>query len=447
MKRKNETETMEIDIDISVKDLEVTSEANIAYLQELQQTAAKANEIVQKARNQLSRNERRIVNYLISKIKPDDTTLLVYEFSIQEFCATAGINTSGYNYRETKKILNNLLRSVIWIPLPGGREINTRWIDRAIMDRGSGKVYVKLDELLGPVLIGLHKRGNYYTFELAESFAMSSNYSSILFELLQSHAFQGRCIYDIDDLKEQMAATNYKDFYDFRRRVLEPALREIEMYTDLDVTVRLHKAKGSRRIAKVEFLIKNKNVKGQLEAAKNRMEALKIEQADEQIALPNNDPMPAGGVINISAQQQEVIEVVTMTKAQRDDYFFQKFWIVYPKKEKREIAREIWKVLNVDEAMLEEILVGLERWKNSPQWIKNNGRYIQNAINFLSEHQWRRFPQLDPTIRGEISSKRRAEAMERRAQRSRMRNQTFRINSIDRETPEERKARFDRIIE
>ncbi|MBQ6495515.1 MAG: replication initiation protein, partial [Bacilli bacterium] len=41
--------------------------------------------------------------------------------------------------------------------------------------------------------------------------------------------------FDIDDLKNQIAAP-YERFPDFRRYVLEPATREINRYTDIEIS-------------------------------------------------------------------------------------------------------------------------------------------------------------------------------------------------------------------
>lgn len=56
-----------------------------------------------------------------------------------------------------------------------------------------------------------------------------------MFELLKSYAYQHSKEFDIDDLKELLMAENYVNFKDFRRRILEPAIAEINEYTELSV--------------------------------------------------------------------------------------------------------------------------------------------------------------------------------------------------------------------
>ena len=64
-------------------------------------TVVKSNEIIQKARYDLSVTELKLLAYIISKIKPTDTELQEYSFSVKDFCQVCGIDyTNGYNYHQ-----------------------------------------------------------------------------------------------------------------------------------------------------------------------------------------------------------------------------------------------------------------------------------------------------------------------------------------------------------
>ena len=82
---------------------------------------------------------------------------------------------------------------------------------------------------------------------------MRSAYSIRLYELLRSYAGLHSKTFDIDDLKAQLFAP-YTNFKDFRRKVLEVATKEINEYTDIEITWEPI-AKG-RKVVKVEFTIK-----------------------------------------------------------------------------------------------------------------------------------------------------------------------------------------------
>jgi len=81
--------------------------------------------------------------------------------------------------------------------------------------------------------------------------AMKSQYSIRLYELLKSYEYQRKRIFDIEELKLRLSAEHYKRFPDFKRKVLDRALEEINTLSDLDVTYTI--IKESRRFAKIEF--------------------------------------------------------------------------------------------------------------------------------------------------------------------------------------------------
>jgi hypothetical protein len=59
----------------------------------------KHNDLIQRSRYDLGTQEQKIILYLITKIKPEDSVLKLYEFNIQEFCEVCGIDMeSGQNY-------------------------------------------------------------------------------------------------------------------------------------------------------------------------------------------------------------------------------------------------------------------------------------------------------------------------------------------------------------
>ena len=77
----------------------------------------KSNALIQQTRYELSLQEQRILLYLISKIKPDDTEIKETEISIIDFCKVCGIdytkNKATYSY--VKSILKNLADKSNWI--------------------------------------------------------------------------------------------------------------------------------------------------------------------------------------------------------------------------------------------------------------------------------------------------------------------------------------------
>jgi len=215
----------------------------------------KSNDLIQKSRFQLSLQEQKIILYLISKIKPEDMALKEHTFEIRDFCKVCGLETnSGANYKHIKNTLKDLRDRSIWITLENGAETTLAWIDKVTMNKQSGAVIIKIDEMMKPYLLQLQERFTQY--ELLYTLAMRSQYSIRLYELLKSYEYQHRKIFDIEELKRILSAENYKRYPDFKRYVLDIAMREMNDLSDLAVTYDI--IKEGRRYAKIEFSMRIK---------------------------------------------------------------------------------------------------------------------------------------------------------------------------------------------
>lgn len=268
---------------MEVKEIKITKKEDTRALTVAKEyRVIKANELIQRTRYTLSTQEQHIIAYLVSKIKPEDDEFHLYEFKIKDFCQACNIDeTNGKNYISLKASLKKLADKSIWITLPDGRETLLRWIERPIIDKRSGTVQIKLDELMKPYLLQLKDRFTQY--ELYYNLVMKSKYSIRLYELLKSYSNLSQWTFDIDDLKKKLDAENYKRYPDFKRYVLDIALKEINNISDLAVTMEV--IKESHRYAKIKFLMHTKN-------CKNRQETDQaIENKDKLSVLASTKPV------------------------------------------------------------------------------------------------------------------------------------------------------------
>lgn len=223
----------------------------------------KANEIIQKARYDLNLTELKTLAYILSMVKPTDKPQTIYAFSIKDYCKTCGINdTSGNNYEMVKKNLKKLRDTSFFLMQEDGTETTIGWLAKAWINPGSGKVKVRFDEDLEQYIIGLVN--NYTQYELLCTLPMRSQYSYRMYELLKSYAFTQTHTFQIDELKKLVNAAKYINFKDFRKKVLEISIKEINLYTDIDVSYEpIYKG---RKVVKVKFLIRTKNHLGRFES-------------------------------------------------------------------------------------------------------------------------------------------------------------------------------------
>lgn len=103
------------------------------------------------------------------------------------------------------------------------------------------------------------EQGAFYTrYGLRYVLPMRGQYSTRLYEILKSYQKNNReWFFDLEELKRVLDAQSYDRWPDFRRRVLEPAVEEINNFTDLNVA--FDTEKEGRKIARVTFFMAGKN--------------------------------------------------------------------------------------------------------------------------------------------------------------------------------------------
>ena len=67
---------------------------------------------------------------------------------------------------------------------------------------------------------------------------------------------------------------------------------------------------------------------------------------------------------------------------------FPRFWEQYPVKKSKENALKAWLKINPSPGLQALILSALEIQKVSPDWQKENGKYIPHPATWLNGHRW-----------------------------------------------------------
>lgn len=214
----------------------------------------KDNLLIQKTKFNLTATEQKLICYVISLIKPTDKVLDKYTISINDFAQLCGINPKNV-YKEFRKMIDDLDEKTAWLTM-GDKTFKFRWFSEAEYVEKQGKVRLMLNSNMKQYLIDLSH--SFTQYELYNILALKSKYSIRLYELFKSYSYQHTKDFDIDELKEILGAENYKVNQDFKRRVLDKAIEEINTYSDLNVEY-VAKAEGKQhRISKIIFIITRK---------------------------------------------------------------------------------------------------------------------------------------------------------------------------------------------
>lgn len=132
-----------------------------------------------------------------------------------------------------------------------------RLINKPRYSEDNKNLVVDIDSDLIPYIIDLKREFTRYQIE--NILKLKSNYSIRIYELLKQYEKIGVRDINIKELREYLgiAECEYKRFYDFEKRTLKVAKKEINNYTDIDIDY--IKIKKGRRILSISFTVKSKN--------------------------------------------------------------------------------------------------------------------------------------------------------------------------------------------
>lgn len=222
----------------------------------------KSNIAIRKARYSLSLQQQKVLCYLISELKETDTHETEKVFDIQAFYDFMEVGNKDYD--KVRIALKALSDKSWWIKADNGEDVLVRFLNTVRSDKRSAKVRIKFHEDMLPYL--QHLRTEYTQYKLWYTITMRSEYSLRLYELLKSVANRETWYFDIAELKKIFMCENYTRFNNFKQRVIDPAIIEINEKTDITVTYELFK--DGRSYVGIEFYIAEKTTEERLTADK-----------------------------------------------------------------------------------------------------------------------------------------------------------------------------------
>lgn len=235
------------------------------------------SDILINARYTLSVSEQRLILYAISLIQKGDTAETYYTIDLSDFCKVCGI--TGDSYTISKRLLQGL-HDKSWYAKLGDDEEETlvAWLSKVKFSKGK-TIKLRFDEDMFPYLKDLLERyqetGQSYTSYVLQSvLPMKCKYSIRLYEILKAKIKNGSRLewyFSLQELKKILECDNYKRYPDFRRKVIEPAIEEINQYTDIFVDFYTTE---KRNISKLYFTICRKTKEQLLQTHKDSLTAI-----------------------------------------------------------------------------------------------------------------------------------------------------------------------------
>lgn len=163
----------------------------------------------------------------------------------------------------------------------GVRVAKSRWVSEVAYNDETSTIDVTLSEAIIPLLNMLEV--HFTSYELEKVADLNSKYSVRLYEILIAWRSTGKTpIIEVEDIRYRLGVleTEYKVLADFKKRVLDLAVNEINEKTDIQVSYEQHKQ--GRKIIGFSFELKTK--KSANETAKDKV------QTEITAIEPSKDP-------------------------------------------------------------------------------------------------------------------------------------------------------------
>lgn len=216
----------------------------------------KSNDLIQKAKYYLTMNEQKLINYVISMIKPTDEVFCKYTISASEFAELCGVSKDNI-YRDFKKMIDSLDEKVFWVEQTD-ITYKFRWFSEAEYNKAEGTITVMLHSRIKQYLLQL--KDNFTQYELWNVLSLKSKWSIRLYELFRSYNYQKRVVISVEELKKLLNAESYTNFYNFKVKVLEKAKADINEYTDIRFEYDIEKGGRGGKVETIIFTIEKKSV-------------------------------------------------------------------------------------------------------------------------------------------------------------------------------------------
>jgi plasmid replication initiation protein len=207
------------------------------------------NRVVEAA-YKLTLAEQRLILLVLTKIDthPDKPAALpetLIEVTAADVIAQFGLS-DGKEYLSLKSAADRIAER--WLFIEGAAD-RTRWVSRVKYMPNEGRVVLRLAADILPYLTQL--RRSFTSYRLLHVAGMTSVYAIRLYELLVQWARTGERTVALDWLRERFQIEGqYGSIRDLKRRVIDPAVAQINAHSDLDVTY-VNKKRGRDVVALV----------------------------------------------------------------------------------------------------------------------------------------------------------------------------------------------------
>ena len=216
----------------------------------------KHNQVIQ-ASYRLTPNEQAIILQAISQIPNNEniTDQIMYTLKVEELA-----RLTGTNHKEAYQCFKNAAKSLRKreLTLNNGYVLETGFVQSCKYHDGSGEISVRFNHDIVPYLSNL--KDNFTSYNLRHVAKFKSTYAVRFYELVQQWRNTKNSLdISISDIKNMFQLeSKYKRTDLLKRGVIDPALKDINMFSDIHL--KYENIKNGRKITGFKFTWLSKNV-------------------------------------------------------------------------------------------------------------------------------------------------------------------------------------------
>jgi plasmid replication initiation protein len=211
--------------------------------------------VITQSRHELSAAQLDLYFMMLSLIRENDEVDKMYEISVREIESITG---RMWQYNQLLVATEGMIGKVLRIDQHDG-VLQIALLSSAKYVRGKGKIELSIDPKLRPYLIDI--KNNFTSFQLHCVLSLSSKYAKWMYLQFSRWKDVGYVLFEINELKILLNLKDpngklpeqYTQWIEFKKRVLDTSVKQINESTDLKISYELEK-KG-RSFHKIHFTI------------------------------------------------------------------------------------------------------------------------------------------------------------------------------------------------
>src|SRR5215469_8019424 len=276
------------------------------------------------ARYKLSPREQKLLLYVIAMIEPEAQDFGRCKVAVREFADLTGLKPDDLyqELRDTALAIREKTLVVENVLEPGMKKPVRRhgsWFEYVDEALGDGYVTIKLSSWLKPFLIQV--RRDFFRYQLGYALGLKSEYAIRLYQWLKRWQYARHKSASVQQLRLELGATevnqegkitkeNLAAYKHFKNKAISPSVKEINDKTDISVSFKEEKVKGSKAVAAVTFQIREN-----LENLETLRPITLPERPQMELTLDNSGLVP-----EITQEQKELLRALAeefgLTKSQ-----------------------------------------------------------------------------------------------------------------------------------